>query len=82
MKANRQSMQIPVDGPYYVSCTACLVYMAACVLEQYCLYSAPQSYSFANAVCYGKYVRQSVCPSHPILCQNEATQRDAVFTVG
>ena len=28
-------------------------------------------------------VRMSVCPSHPgILCQNEGTQWDVVFTVG
>jgi len=38
-----------------------------------------------TCVCYDKSVRPSVCPCvrhTPTLCQNEGTQRNAVFTVG
>ena len=38
-----------------------------------------------HCVCYGISVRPSVCLSvrHTlVLCENEGTQRDAVFTIG
>jgi len=49
----------------------------------YYRFRAPQIYSFASVVYATAYL--SVRPSvrhTPVLCQNEGTQRDAVFTVG
>ena len=46
-------------------------------------YSTSQSQLCKRCICYGRDIRLSVRPSvshTPVLCQNEETQKDAIFT--